>query len=137
MKRLQNDIRQYAFPVLAALAVWSLTHLFFDHFCPVILLTGYPCPGCGLTRAFVSLAKLDIPSAIQYNPSVFLWAPLILAAIYKRYISGESLKSLFIPLTVVCVITIGIYIWRMIFRFPGTPPMVYEPRNLFAFMSGR
>ncbi len=30
-------------------------------------LFGIPCPGCGMTRAFISIIKLDFVSAFQYN----------------------------------------------------------------------
>lgn len=33
--------------------------------------TGYYCPGCGITRMFFSLLKLDIYQAFRYNPLVF------------------------------------------------------------------
>ena len=39
-------------PAIAALAVyWTVTHLLFDRFCPMQILLGLPCPGCGMTRA--------------------------------------------------------------------------------------
>ena len=132
MKRLKDDIRQYALPVLALLVIWALANLFFDHFCPVVLLTGFPCPGCGLSRAFVSMITFDIESVIQYNPMIFLWTALAVYFVYKRYIKDGSMKSVMVTLIVVCLFTIAFYVWRMMYRFPGLPPMVYEPKNLFA-----
>ncbi|DAB15882.1 TPA: hypothetical protein CPU00_04435 [Candidatus Gastranaerophilales bacterium HUM_18] len=41
-------------------------------------LSGYNCPGCGITRAFHSLCILDFKSAYNYNPSIFIVAPLLL-----------------------------------------------------------
>lgn len=38
-----------------------------------------PCPGCGLTRAFKELLKLNIPKAIYYN---ILSVPLLIFFIY-------------------------------------------------------
>ncbi len=134
MKRLKDDIRQYAFPVLAVLAIWSLANLFFEHFCPVVLLTGFPCPGCGLTRAFFSLSTFDIGSVFQYNPMIFLWIALAVYFAYKRYVRGGSMKGVVAGLIVVCICTIAFYVWRMMYRFPGLPPMVYEPKNLFAII---
>jgi hypothetical protein len=36
--------------------------------CPFYLLTGIHCPGCGMTRACIALARGEIGQALQYNP---------------------------------------------------------------------
>jgi hypothetical protein len=36
--------------------------------CPFRALTGYPCPGCGMTRAFSAIAHGEPLRAILYNP---------------------------------------------------------------------
>src|SRR5213082_114107 len=36
--------------------------------CPFRLLTGLPCPGCGLTRSVVSLAHGDLAAALTFHP---------------------------------------------------------------------
>jgi uncharacterized protein DUF2752 len=41
-------------------------------------LTGLPCPGCGLTHSFCSLAKGDIGNAVKFN---LLGLPLFLALV--------------------------------------------------------
>ena len=46
--------------------------------CPVISLTGTPCPGCGMTRACVSLAQADPAAAWAFHPFAFLLVPLAL-----------------------------------------------------------
>ncbi len=38
--------------------------------CPWRALTHVPCPGCGGTRALLSLSRLDIPGAFALNPLV-------------------------------------------------------------------
>jgi hypothetical protein len=45
--------------------------------CPFRLLTHYPCPGCGMTRAFCALAHFELWRAIKFNalsPLLFLAA---------------------------------------------------------------
>lgn len=41
-------------------------------------LLGVPCPGCGLTRAFVSLGRGDFQAAWDFHPWAFLLFPLCL-----------------------------------------------------------
>jgi hypothetical protein len=35
--------------------------------CPFKLLTGFPCPGCGITKALVFLYEGDIIKSLQYH----------------------------------------------------------------------
>ena len=48
--------------------------------CPFKALTGLPCPGCGMTHAFLALGSLDFAGAYAQNPLVFPLAAL--AALY-------------------------------------------------------
>lgn len=47
---------------LAALAVFG---------CPLFRLTGFTCPGCGLTRAYIHAFHGDFATAFRYNPFFF------------------------------------------------------------------
>jgi hypothetical protein len=40
--------------------------------CPVIAISGVPCPSCGSTRAFGALAELDLLGALRFNPLIVL-----------------------------------------------------------------
>lgn len=37
-------------------------------FCPIFLLTGIPCPGCGIGRSLISIFHLNFIKALYYNP---------------------------------------------------------------------
>ncbi|WP_375003176.1 DUF2752 domain-containing protein [Aeromicrobium sp. CTD01-1L150] len=39
-------------------------------FCPFLMLTGQPCPGCGGLRAVNNLTQLDVPAAVSSNAFV-------------------------------------------------------------------
>ena len=41
--------------------------------CPFRLLTGFPCPGCGLTHAFCNISHGHFKMAWQANPFGFLF----------------------------------------------------------------
>jgi len=45
--------------------------------CPVRLLLGIPCPGCGSQRAIHSLLNLNFAKALEYNAFLTLVLPLI------------------------------------------------------------
>ena len=36
--------------------------------CPIHLICGVQCPGCGMTRACIALARGDISQALRHNP---------------------------------------------------------------------
>lgn len=52
--------------------------------CPLHRLTGLPCPGCGMSRALFSLAKLDFTGAWYYHPLVFFLPPAALYIVHRR-----------------------------------------------------
>jgi hypothetical protein len=45
--------------------------------CTMRRFTGLSCPGCGLTRSFISLAHGDMASAWSYNPAGLLLFALV------------------------------------------------------------
>lgn len=46
--------------------------------CVFHLITGFYCPGCGITRMIFSLIKFDFYQAFRYNPLIFIFIPFIL-----------------------------------------------------------
>ena len=44
---------------------------YLDITCVFLKMFGIPCPGCGMTRALLSLLKLDFYSAAKYNILIF------------------------------------------------------------------
>ena len=63
---------------VAALLAWNPT----DNgptICPIALLTGVACPGCGMTRAASALLKGNVPLALEYHPLIPLIAVLTIA----------------------------------------------------------
>src|SRR5207244_2117770 len=58
--------------------VLPIVQLALPELCMARLLTGFGCPGCGLTRCFVPLAPGGLASAWSYNPAG-LWLFAIMA----------------------------------------------------------
>ena len=68
--------------VFALSAFWSPADLPGVVLCPFRAVTGLPCPGCGMTRAFCSMGHGDLAGAFGYNalaPFVFAAALLVWA----------------------------------------------------------
>ena len=61
--------------------------------CPIRLLFGVPCPGCGTTRACLSVLKLKIPEAFAYQPVFFLNVLLFLYGIHRNIIRRYAVKK--------------------------------------------
>jgi len=49
--------------------VLPLLNLPLPELCMMKRYTGLTCPGCGLTRCFIALARGDLPAALAYNPA--------------------------------------------------------------------
>ena len=84
-----------------ATAVWYFdpTRAGFFPVCPLYSLTGFACPGCGLTRGFHALFHGDILTALDYNallPFFFLligfgFVSLVVFALKGRRLSLNPL----------------------------------------------
>jgi len=54
--------------------------------CMLRRMTGMTCPGCGLTRCFISLAHGDLASAWSYNPAgIWFFGVVALQVPYRSY----------------------------------------------------
>lgn len=82
--------------------------------CPILYLTGISCAGCGMSRAWLSLARLDLAGAAAYHP-LFWLPPVVLAALLLR---RRMPKRLFQGIMAGCgVLFVGVYLVRLL--LPG------------------
>ncbi len=87
--------------VFAVSATWRASELPGFVLCPFRAVTGLPCPGCGMTRAFCAMGHGDVAGAFGFNalaPFVFaaallLWAHA-LATVLKLDAVREALERL-------------------------------------------
>jgi hypothetical protein len=82
--------------VFAVSAVWSPKDLPGFVLCPFRAVTGLPCPGCGMTRAFCAIGHGDFASAFGFNvlaPFVFLAALLLWAHALATLLKFDSARD--------------------------------------------
>ena len=105
--------------------------VFLGHACPINLVFGVPCPGCGLTRAFILFFQGDFGGAFAMHP-LFVTLPAIAIVCFAAFIFPRFARSR--VFTAFCLITvcafIGVYIYRMITVFPSREPLAYNRRSL-------
>jgi hypothetical protein len=56
------------------------------HFCLFRLITGFDCPFCGTTRAFLALGQLNLMKAISFNPLSIILLAVMVAYLYLKKI---------------------------------------------------
>lgn len=56
--------------------------------CPFRLLTGLPCPGCGMTRAWVFLAHGSVGDALMANPFALVTLPAAVVLVLLVFLSA-------------------------------------------------
>ena len=91
--------------------VWSLaTGIYIP--CFYLATTGFQCPGCGISRMFLSLARFDIAGAFSYNPVVFilliLWNVIAILCFTEKIRFVQSKRFIYSALGV-SVIALTIY----------------------------
>lgn len=128
--RLWKDVKDYRLYILALLVYDLLVQLAFHAFCPMVIVTGLPCPGCGMTRAIFYFATGQISKGWKMNPLGILWLALILYFIAIRYCLGKKPKGVLQIGGALAACMLLYYGYRMYRYFPGKAPICYSEENL-------
>ena len=76
--------------------------------CPFFLITGAPCPGCGMTRAFLKLGQLNISSAMQVNPYSLPLLLIMVLYLWLGYIPSWIQQKILIRISLALVVAVWI-----------------------------
>lgn len=95
--------------------------------CPLFELTGLLCPGCGMSRMFVSIFTFDFSSAFYYNAALLILLPFFIGVTisyyygYIKYGNTKVTKSQG-AILIVCIILLLIFgVLRNIFNLGLMP----------------
>lgn len=81
IKTVSNFLKKN-YVIIIIIAAVTTVYIFTG--CPIRFLTGFCCPGCGMTRAALSLAKFDFSGALYYHPMVYSLPVILLLIIGSK-----------------------------------------------------
>lgn len=128
-KLLMQDIRRVRVGIIAAALYLGFMELVLHNGCPFVVLTGFPCPACGLTRAGIHVLKGEWMEALRLNFAIYPIIVLVIAAVIRRYFMKQSLRCLLKYVMILIIAMVVYYVYRMLVLFPGAPPMTYYYDN--------
>lgn len=128
-RRILEDLRNYGLGLLLAAAYVLGANFLGVSSCPMALLTGLPCPGCGMTRAALLFLQGHWKAAWQMHPFFYIVFVLAVLAFIQRYLMGRKILAARQEVIAVAVLAMVFYAYRMATVFPDRPPMTYEARN--------
>ncbi len=130
--RLMADIKEYGWAAIVFSAYYMLVHLLRITFCPLLHMTGIPCAGCGLTRAFLYILQGDFVRAAYINPMAYVIIVFIIYCGFWRYVKGTKIKGFSVWFGIVMGIMLFFYLYRMYLYFPDRVPYTYSQNNVLA-----
>ena len=113
MKKV-NNLKEKLF-TLGLMFLLAVIMYFLKITCLFKLVLRIPCPGCGITRAYLSLLRLDIGTAFAYN--FMFWSVPIL--IYSYLVDGRLTRSKTVNLIIHGVLLLG-FLVGWILKFNST-----------------
>lgn len=127
MKLSKKEIQEYLKLICAFCLILLIYALFTG--CPIKLLTGVSCAGCGMSRAYLSLLHLNFREAFHFHP-LFI-CPIVFIAVFIMTKFGFSQKKAKSIYCIMLFLFIGVYVYRM--ANPNDGIVVFEPQNGLIF----
>jgi hypothetical protein len=128
-------------------SIGAATILIFVFGCPFRLITGIPCPGCGMTHAFLAAFRGDFADAFRWHPlfplvmlmmagyavSVFIFImrrrgdimrvrPADIAAMTRSLVQVTAVQAVIL---LYAILFFGIYLIRMWYHYQ--PLLIHLP----------
>ena len=126
-------LKKYLIPTAFAAVFYIFTFLLGNRTLCVFKTTyGIPCPGCGMTRAFIYFFRGNISKAFYYHPLFFLLIITLLIVIFrnKDYVSKIYNSKIF--WIVILVVFIIVWAVRMVIMFPNLEPLDFNHHSLLS-----
>lgn len=111
MKRIKHLKIKIAITLLYIVCLIILYYLGAE--CIYISLFGIPCPGCGMTRAVLSLLKFKVLQAFYYHPMVFFLPITYLYILFDGKLFKKPVANK-VFITLLCLGYVVSYIFKLV-----------------------
>ena len=84
--------------------------------CPFRFITGYRCPGCGISHMFTELSKGNLHNAFHHNSFVMIiLIPALIYTIYRsrRYIKDNQTSYSILEIVILSIVLISAVIFAV------------------------
>lgn len=122
---IKSDLKKIIIPVGIFMSYLLVGRHFLYTLCPTVLITGFPCPGCGMTRALFAFLRGNFVAAWRVHPFIYVLMVYGTCFVVRRYILRKECKNDGRYLIWILCLMFVFYIYRMIRYFPGNTPMSY------------
>lgn len=131
-ERICQDIKNLWPAAVAVVLCMVVMNVVFHAFCPMVVVTGFPCPGCGMTRSLFLLMTGRVGQSVRMHPMGLPVACIVFYFLWNRYILGRKAKGMRFLFVAAIVLLIVLYCVRMYLYFPDRVPYVYREDNILA-----
>ena len=122
---IKKDMKLLIPPIIVFAIYFTIGKRYLYSLCPSVVLTGLPCPGCGLTRAAFAVLRGDFLRAWELHPFIFVIGIYIVAYCIMRYALLKDTNIMNKWLLGILIALLVFYVYRMIRFFPDEAPMNY------------
>lgn len=123
--RMKKDMKENWVGLTAVAVCLILLEMVTGEICPMQLLFGLPCPGCGLTRAGFLVLTGHFGKAFSMHPFIYVFFAGLMYVFWQRYVKGKKEIPYGIPLLLFVILTMCMfYVYRVWMYFPNVEPML-------------
>lgn len=127
---IKNDLKIYIPIMIGICVIFGSMNAVWGTICPLRMMTGFPCPACGMTRALLLCLQGKFVEAFHMHPVYPAIIFLAVQFVIKKYIVKKSLQGMNKYIIIVLILLIVVYLWRMWGSFPGEEPMTFNRHNI-------
>ena len=92
--------------------------------CPILFVTGISCMGCGMSRAWLCLLRLDVAGAFAFHPLFWLPIPMAAVLLWRRKMPAKLYRGF---MAAACLLFAVVYVVRLL--SPSDSVVVFDPAH--------